>query len=687
MKPASQALNRRRETGEPDHALFGDPGEILSMVANCARIGFWRLDLCTDQVTWSDEIYRIYGLDPRSGPPTLQIAIDGYHPEDREPVRNALRKAIAAKTGFEFFLRVIQPSGMVRHITSMGQCELGPDGEVIGLFGVFKDITERRLTEQRLRRDEERFRVIAEAAPFPFFMARACDGRLLYSNERARHLFLLGDQDLDSVFDLAFPPDALRASFADIRADGLIADRELEFIDSRERVFWASVSGKRAEFDGHDAVCLTITDIDERRRYAKSLEAARDVLRVQARELRETALAEENARQEAEAARMRAELADRSKSDFLAMMSHEIRTPMNGVLGMAGLLSAGDLAPAQRECVDIIRESGATLIAIINDILEYSRLEAGGVVLEKQPFGLREWATRTVTLMAAKGAEKSLTVSLKIADDAPDNLIADKSRIRQVLVNLLSNAVKFTDQGEINVSLEVVEGDGGVHELVGEVSDTGIGIAPDAQSQLFERFKQADSSIARRFGGAGLGLSICKQLLELMGGRIWLESVPDVGSKFGFSVPVVVADGPADASRPPPGPSLGASDGLRVLVAEDNAINQKVVAGILEQLGFDFVLVEDGAEALEAARGGDFDVVLMDIRMPRMDGLAATREIRKLEDAAGRVPVIALTANASEQDRQACVEAGLTGHVDKPIDPGELLAEIRRLAPAAADCA
>jgi len=670
---ASDAASR---LASADLTVFGDTRQILEMASEYANLGFWRLDRDTQLVTWSDEIYRIYGRDPRLGRPTLEEALAQYHPDDREPANLAITEAIARCGEFAFELRIVRLTGEIRHVASRGRCEMGPAGEVASIFGLFQDITARKAVEMQLRRDGDRFRRIASACPFPMLMIRRGDGEVLYANDRARGLFALDGDEVESIFDHAHPTERLRA-YCENAPDGAVdSGLELEFVDRRGRVFWGAASASPASFDSADAVCLSIIDIDKRKRYQRSLEAARDALRVQASELRELA-----------------EDADRAKTDFLAMMSHEIRTPMNGVLGMAALLAAGRLDPEQRECLEVLQSSGESLIAMIDDILDYTRLEADGVRLDLTPFGLGDMLQSCVRLMAARAELKGLAIGLALDPAAPQRIIGDRGRIRQIVLNLLSNAVKFTERGEIELSARIDADPRGRPLLRVAVRDTGIGVPEEARPHLFERFSQADASIARRFGGTGLGLAISKQLVELMGGDIGFESEPGVGSRFWFAAPcqIAKADPQSELTSPEPeetaqprAPKSSDRRGrpLDVLVAEDNGINQEVIGGILNRFGCRYRIVGDGAAAVRAIQEAAYDIVLMDIRMPEMDGLAAAAAIRALGGRAAATPIVALTANASEADRKTYPETGLSGYVAKPIKPAELFSEIRRLAPA-----
>ncbi len=373
-----------------------------------------------------------------------------------------------------------------------------------------------------------------------------------------------------------------------------------------------------------------------------------------------------------------AQAASRAKSEFVANISHEIRTPMNGILGMLNLVLRTDSEADRRACLDDALTSAHSLMDLLNDVLDLSRVEAGRMDLEDVPFSLPRILQESARLIASRAVEKNLALKVQCDPAIPEWVRGDPTRLRQVLVNLLGNAVKFTSQGAIGVSAEPLGAD--IHFLV---SDSGIGIPKDKQSLIFEPFRQADGSTTRRYGGSGLGLAICARLVEMMGGRIWIESEPGKGSVFHFTaqfraatagdLPLPAAAG-ADGSASP----LAPEPALRILLVEDNRINRKIATRMLEGQGHRVVTAENGRLAIERFREGGFDAILMDVQMPEMDGLEATRAIRGLEAGAGHhIPIVAMTAHAMKGDREMCLQAGMDGYVTKPIATEELRQAIR----------
>ena len=392
-----------------------------------------------------------------------------------------------------------------------------------------------------------------------------------------------------------------------------------------------------------------------------------------------TALSEELARV--------ANTATRAKAEFLANMSHEIRTPMNAVIGMTELLQQSPLNTEQQEFVQTIRTSGESLLALINDILDFSKIESGQLEFENLPFCLKACLQSAISLNAQNAAQNAITLKLDIDESLPNHIFGDRIRLRQILINLISNAVKFTHDGEVTISASMKDTMGSTDpKLLISVRDTGIGIPNDRIDRLFRAFTQIDASINRKYGGTGLGLAICHRLVTLMGGRIWVSSELAHGSNFQFEIPLHAApEPPASESPVTSEKSLAKVEpaNLRILLAEDNPVNQRVASLLLEKLGYSCRIVSDGMEVLDVLSQHSFDILFLDIQMPKLDGIHTARRIKHNFDPHNRPWIIAMTAHAMQGDREKYLKAGMDDYISKPITSQILKAALERAVPKA----
>jgi signal transduction histidine kinase/AmiR/NasT family two-component response regulator len=376
---------------------------------------------------------------------------------------------------------------------------------------------------------------------------------------------------------------------------------------------------------------------------------------------------------EIEALLVKAEESTRMKSEFLACMSHEIRTPLNGVMGMIDLVLETDLEPEQRRNLQFGKQSAESLLVVINDILDFSKIEAGKLQIDRTAFPIRKSLEGTLVPLMVQARTKGLSLSCDIAPDVPARLIGDPIRLGQIITNLVGNALKFTHAGGVTVRIEQTEVSREMAHLEFTVTDTGIGIARDKLNRLFQPFTQVDGSLARRFTGAGLGLSITRRLVEMMGGRIWVKrTIEGEGSSFAFTAIFQRASEEQVASLEAEARPSAFQKRLRVLLAEDNPVNRRLVVNLLRRKDCEVIAVDDGLQAVHACREGDFDLILMDVQMPQMDGLTAAQRIRSEEQPGGRVPIIALTAGAMKGDREKCIAAGMDDYLPKPFNAEQL---------------
>ena len=411
-------------------------------------------------------------------------------------------------------------------------------------------------------------------------------------------------------------------------------------------------------------------------------------------------------------AKAAAEEANVAKSRFLANMSHELRTPMNAILGMIDVALGKTTDTTVQDCLQTAKGSADLLLALLDDLLDTAKIESGKLELESAPFSLRRMLDQTTRVLSVRASEKGLCFNRRIPDDTPDAIVGDRLRLQQVLLNLAGNAIKFTERGNVEVRVEAEKEEEGEKGRRGErekekpeslpvspspplpfslsspspvvirfsVSDTGIGIPPSVQEHVFQPFAQADPSMTRRFGGTGLGLSICKNLVDMMGGRIWVESEPGKGSTFYFTVRLPLAEElPADFEAPGPVPAAACAP-LRILLVEDNAANQKVAAHFLQERGHAVDIAGNGQEAIDLTEQDCYDVILMDVQMPEVNGLEATAAIRNREDGRPRVPIIAMTAHAMKRDRDRCLAAGMDGYLSKPVNAQTMIGLVESLA-------
>lgn len=521
-------------------------------------------------------------------------------------------------------------------------------GDIVGMVIVFRDITRIRQAEESL----ERYRLLSENANDIIIFSNT-DGGIIEINSAALRAYGYTREEIlnKSVFELVEPGNRTPVRIQPYNSDiaGIYYEATARRKDGSN--FIVEVGLQSAKI-GQNKVLLSIQrDITERKQTQKELEEARE----------------------------RAETANLAKSEFLANMSHEIRTPLNGMLGMIDLTLLTDLTEDQRDNLFTAKSCATSLLNLINDILDFSKVEAGELGLENIGFNLKDLIEQVIKPHGIEAEKKGLIFGYQLDSQMPQSVNGDPNRLKQVLNNLLGNAIKFTDVGEINLSATIKDSRKGFVELEFQISDTGVGIAPEDMERIFGTFSQADNSITRRFGGSGLGLAISKQLVKMMGGSIRAESEKGKGSTFYFTVKLVVGElGTANVRHDMEVPTK-TDQPLRVLLAEDDEVNQIVTARMLREAGHIVEITNNGMEALHVISKEDIDVVLMDIQMPGMDGLEAVRRIRTGEKGTGkRLPIIAFTAYALQGDREKYLAAGMDDYIPKPVQINDLLKTLER---------
>jgi PAS domain S-box-containing protein len=580
------------------------------------------------------------------------------HPEDRAAVADQIARVVRIEDPPPFEFRCLTRDG--RYLWMLWAARLQPGTGLIHAFAI--DVTDRHDARARLERSEEMLLEMGRLAKVGGWELPLDTKRPLWSDEVYRIHELPQDYSptADDALRFCTPESSplLAAAVQRCLDDGTPWDVELDILTARGNRRRVRAIGRAQVAGGRIARLYgSLQDITAQWESQRAL-----------------------ARQADELARARdaAVAAARVKASFLATMSHELRTPLNGVIGMTALLLDTPLTPEQRDFAGTIRVSGEALLSLVNDVLDYSRIEAGKVAIQSTSFDLRALIDEALEILGAPARAKHLSLDRSVDHALPTAVIGDPDRVRQVLLNLLGNAIKFTDRGGVVLRVrrerEHVDPIGVRFEVV----DTGVGIPLDAIPTLFERFTQVDDSSTRRHGGAGLGLAISRHLVELMGGRIGVISIPGSGSTFWFTLRLSRDVDAMTLSCDATGAPSWTGSGLRVLVAEDNPVNQKVASRLLQKLGLEVDVVENGEEAVRAALTVGYDLVLMDCQMPVADGYSATMAIRAAERDSRRTRIVAMTANAMEGDRNRCLAAGMDDYLSKPVRPAELIRTLER---------
>ncbi|WP_417910718.1 CBS domain-containing protein [Candidatus Electronema sp. PJ] len=646
--------------------------ERLRKSQQFARVGSWDWQIESDILHWSKGVPPLFGLPPGSMKISHAQFLEAVHPEDRQRLTEAVTACLERGTEHTLEYRVVWPDGSVHWLHEQGDVLRDEYGEPLNMLGLVQDISRRKEAELQLLSQHHFLDSVLETVPSMLFVKEAELLRYVRFNRAGELLTgrpasdFLGKSDADLL-----PPaeaEARMAADRQILSGGLTVALSEEEITTQHQGTRLLRTRKVPILDGQGKPVYLLgisDDITEQRAVEQSLAEARTL----------------------------AEKANQAKSDFLANMSHEIRTPMNGIIGLTELALTTELTPQQSDYLEKVNESAQSLLGLLNDILDLSKIEAHRLELESIPFDLHALLGQISSLMAIHSQQKGLPLHVRIDPEIPRHLLGDPLRIKQILLNLVGNAFKFTRQGEITI--EVRPGLHAQHDCLPvafTVRDTGIGIAKRQQQELFKPFVQSDSSTTRLYGGTGLGLAITRQLVEMMDGTITLVSAPGEGSAFTFTLPLPLS-APEELAAYLKHSELASPDrstleqirGAHILLVEDNAINQQVAMELLTQECFRVDLAENGEQALDLLQPGRYDLVLMDIQMPVMDGYQATTAIRRQSEY-DSLPILAMSANAMRHDREQCRAVGMNDHIPKPVDRKQLLAALCRwIKPAVRD--
>jgi PAS domain S-box-containing protein len=632
-----------------------------AMLSEAAGIGTWGYEPKADRITWSPDVLALLGWDA-DDIASPEAFFDKLDPGEAGGVRDAFAKGVEAGTGSTLEHRMMTRDG--RWLSMRATFRTERRGRAFALKGISQDVTELAAARDAAIRGQERVKLLVEQASANTRRLRlalnAADAGA-FEVDHAGHTFWASEQFIRVV--------GRTLTYAEASAPIW----HITHPDDRDQV--AETTRRWASGDTSVNVEFRILHPAEGERWVRVYYALDHIARkgvglvmdVDARKRQELALV---------AAEQAAQAAGEAKGRFLANMSHELRTPMNGVLGVLHLLEREPLTEDGRRLLAEAKGCGQMLTALLDDVIDFSRIEAGKLDLAREPVDVQALAEGVVRLLQPQARDKDIELTIE-GSQGLGWALTDAVRLRQALFNLIGNAVKFTLEGRVTVRCRrLAKG-----QLSFEIEDTGVGIPMEAQAGLFQRFHQADASTTRQFGGSGLGLAITSRLAEMMGGEVAFASTPGRGSTFRLSVkaPATQARAPAAAPR------ADVLQGLRILVVEDNATNRMIAVRLLESLGADAATASDGVSGVEAAAAGGYDIILMDIQMPGIDGLEAARRIRALPGLVAATPIVALTANAMSHQRRSYLAAGMDGVVSKPISPAALLAEITRIAQGPAE--
>jgi PAS domain S-box-containing protein len=623
---------------------------IYQWVVEGASFGVFDWNVGQDFIHYSQRAYTIFDLAPAQLGSTKAGLMAQIHEADRERVVDALDAHFEERWPFNVEFRVRNQHGSYNWLQVNAQTLWDSQSRrPIRVAGTLIDISARKQAQQQVQQKEALIEQIIDALPISIYVKDGQGCFRFFSKQTERDTGVMRAQAIGrtdyEIFPLELAHQQLHGDQVAKEENRLIISEESLLINGQPRWLMMGkgpIKVERPERSPETWILGFSLDITERKAMEEMLKTAR----------------------------YEAESAAKAKADFLSVMSHEIRTPLNSVIGTSGLLLDSDLSDEQAQYVEMIKRSGEHLLYLINDILDFNKLDAGKVELEQRVFELKQPIKTVMDMCATQAKLKQLSLTYQIDDALPKLCKGDEARLRQILLNLVGNAIKFTQNGHVNVRLRALsEPISAVQVIRFEIEDTGVGIAAESLSKLFSEFTQVDASTTRQHGGTGLGLSISKRLVEAMNGQIGIDSQLGQGSLFWFEIPFALPSA-HEALAEHSEQELADAQPMSILVAEDNPSNQLLIKAILSKLGHTITLAENGLKAIECmeAHGETFDLILMDMQMPEMDGISATQAIRLLAGKGAQIPIVALTANAMDGDRARVLQAGMNDYLSKPID-------------------
>jgi PAS domain S-box-containing protein len=648
----------------------------LAEAQKLAHIGSWELNIEKKTINWSDELYRIFGLTPQEYKVTYDFFLEKVHIEDRENTKNKIDEAYDLLQPFDIHYRIIRPDNSIRTIHAKSEILKDWDNNPIRVLGTCQDVT------KKVYRDELEKLVLAATQSY--------NSVIIFNNKREVEWINNGftkltgytfEEIVNSSTDVLRKGNTMGIEEQKNIFNSLLKNKksityENENFDKNCNAYWVITTA--TPIVGSDGEVERVIAIDSDITLRKKME----IELLTANEIAENSLKKGNkALDELMKAQKKLEESMKIKEQFLANMSHEIRTPMNAIVGFTDLILKTELTTEQKQYINAVKISGKNLLVIINDILDFSKIQSGKFVFEDIEFKLSQLISTITELMHPKAAEKNLQLSSKIDDAILDNLIGDPTRLNQILLNLVGNAIKFTKQGEVKIVVDLISDDDEMMELTFSVIDTGIGIPEHKLSSVFEEFTQESNETTRKYGGTGLGLTIVKQLVELQGGNVFVESKVGQGTKLSFTLKFKkdLQQGIKNTTTENDAPLI-AVENLNILLVEDNILNQLLAKKVLTDYKWNVEVAENGLIAIEKMNTNNFDIVLMDIQMPEMDGNEATRYIRKeMLFPKCDTPIIAMTAHAIAGEAEKCFNNGMNDYISKPFEAQQLYIKILSL--------